>query len=148
MRTVTDRNIALSVLHPDFSPCLLSIEIFIAISMILRLKPNHKSKRIPFIFNDESTGSCICLRLDLYMSHVLLLCVSRIAFVHCSPTPSTTRSHTCAYVTRMKDVSRSFEMRHVIHDTRNISGQWPRCDVTKCAVRLTRLQRSYEISGN
>jgi hypothetical protein len=23
-----------------------------------------------FIFNDESTGSCICLRLDLYMSHV------------------------------------------------------------------------------
>jgi hypothetical protein len=27
-------------------------------------------KRIPFIFNDESTGSCICLRLDLYMSHV------------------------------------------------------------------------------
>jgi hypothetical protein len=29
-----------------------------------------KSKRIPFIFNDESTGSCICLRLDLYMSHI------------------------------------------------------------------------------
>jgi hypothetical protein len=29
-----------------------------------------KSKRIPFIFNDESTGSCICLRLNLYMSHV------------------------------------------------------------------------------
>jgi hypothetical protein len=27
-------------------------------------------KRIPFIFNDESTGSCICLRLDLYLSHV------------------------------------------------------------------------------
>jgi hypothetical protein len=32
----------------------------------------------PFIFNDESTGSCICLRLDLYMSRVLLLCVSFI----------------------------------------------------------------------
>jgi hypothetical protein len=30
----------------------------------------NKSKRIPFIFNDESTGSCICIRLDLYMSHV------------------------------------------------------------------------------
>jgi hypothetical protein len=30
----------------------------------------NKSKRIPFIFNDESTGSCICLGLDLYMSHV------------------------------------------------------------------------------
>jgi hypothetical protein len=27
-------------------------------------------KRIPFTFNDESTGLCICLRLDLYMSHV------------------------------------------------------------------------------
>jgi hypothetical protein len=27
-------------------------------------------KRIPFIFNDESTGSCICLRLDLYMSYL------------------------------------------------------------------------------
>jgi hypothetical protein len=26
-----------------------------------------KGKRIPFIFNDESTRSCICLRLDLYM---------------------------------------------------------------------------------
>jgi len=25
-------------------------------------------------FNDRSTGSCICLRLDLYMSHVSLLC--------------------------------------------------------------------------
>jgi hypothetical protein len=31
----------------------------------------------------------------------------------------------------MKDnISRSFEMRHVIHDTRISSGQWPRCDVT------------------
>jgi hypothetical protein len=49
----------------------------------------------------------------------------------CSPTPSTTRSHTCAYVTRVKDnVSRSFEMCHVIHDTSINSGQWPRCAVT------------------
>jgi hypothetical protein len=39
--------------------------------------------------------------------------------------------HTCAYETRMKDnVSRSFEMRHVIHDIHISSGQWPRCDVT------------------
>jgi hypothetical protein len=30
----------------------------------------EKGKRIPFIFNDESTGSFICLRLDLYLSHV------------------------------------------------------------------------------
>jgi hypothetical protein len=29
-----------------------------------------KSKCIPSIFNDESTGLCICLRQDLYMSHV------------------------------------------------------------------------------
>jgi hypothetical protein len=31
---------------------------------------NKKGKRIPFIFNDESTGSCIFLRLNLYLSHV------------------------------------------------------------------------------
>jgi hypothetical protein len=35
-------------------------------------RQEEKSKRIPFIFNNESTGSCKCLRLDLYMSHVLL----------------------------------------------------------------------------
>jgi hypothetical protein len=29
-----------------------------------------KRKHIPFIFNDESTGSCVCLRLDLYVSYV------------------------------------------------------------------------------
>jgi hypothetical protein len=28
------------------------------------------NKRIPFIFNDKSTGSCICLRLGLYMSYL------------------------------------------------------------------------------
>jgi hypothetical protein len=55
----------------------------------------------------------------------------RVAFVLCFPIPSTTRSHTCTYVTRIKDnVSRSFKMRHVIHNTRISSGQWPRCDVT------------------
>jgi hypothetical protein len=31
------------------------------------INSGKKSKRIPFIFNDESTRSCICLRLDLYM---------------------------------------------------------------------------------
>jgi hypothetical protein len=60
------------------------------------------------------------------------------------PTPPTTRPHTCAYVMRMKDnVSRSFEMRHVIHDIRISSRQWPRCDVTYGAARCP---RSYEIS--
>jgi hypothetical protein len=29
-----------------------------------------KGKLITFIFNDESTGSSICHRLDLYLSHV------------------------------------------------------------------------------
>jgi hypothetical protein len=33
-------------------------------------RKNVESKRIPSIFSDESTASCICLRLDLYMSHV------------------------------------------------------------------------------
>jgi hypothetical protein len=35
-----------------------------------RANERNKKKRIPFIFNDESTGSCIYLRLDLYMSHL------------------------------------------------------------------------------
>jgi hypothetical protein len=69
-----------------------------------------------------------------------------MAFVSCSPTPPTTRSHICAYVRRIKEnVSRNFEMRHVIHDIRFSSGQWPRCDVTYGAVRWP---RSYEINGN
>jgi hypothetical protein len=57
-----------------------------------------------------ATADCFCLYL-------------------CFPTPSTTRP-TRAYVTHMKDnVSRSFEPRHVIPDTRISSGQCPRCDV-------------------
>jgi hypothetical protein len=65
-----------------------------------------KSKRIPFIFNDERYT---------------------FTFLSLFPYPSfTTRSHTCAYVTRIKDnFSRSFEPRHVIPDTRISSGQWP-----------------------
>jgi hypothetical protein len=43
-------------------------------------------KRIPFIFNDESTRSCICLRLDLYMSHVKYA-PQRIAFIFLIPPP-------------------------------------------------------------
>jgi hypothetical protein len=55
----------------------------------------------------------------------------RVGYIYLSsPTPLTNRSHTCAYITRMKDnVSRSFEPRHVIPDTRISSGQCPRCDV-------------------
>jgi hypothetical protein len=39
-----------------------------------------RSKRIPFIFNDESTESFICLRRHIYISHVLLLCISFYAY--------------------------------------------------------------------
>jgi hypothetical protein len=35
-----------------------------------------KSKCIPSVFNDESTKLFICLRRHIYMSHVLLLCIS------------------------------------------------------------------------
>jgi hypothetical protein len=31
---------------------------------------NKQNKRTPSIFKDESTGSCICLRSLIYMSHV------------------------------------------------------------------------------
>jgi hypothetical protein len=68
-----------------------------------QLTPYRKKREsIPFIFNDESTASCICLRLDLYMSHVKITRATADCFCFlCSPTPSTTRSHTCAYVTRI-----------------------------------------------
>jgi hypothetical protein len=96
-----------------------------------------KRKLISFIFNDKSTGSCTYLRLDLYLSHVkkhdtIITCATAVCFCFylCSPSPPTIRSHTCAYVKRMKhNFSRSFEPRHVIPDTRISSGQCPRCDV-------------------
>jgi hypothetical protein len=99
-----------------------------AVVLVAREK---EKESIPFIFNDESTGSCICLRLDLYMSHVKITCTTADCFCFlCSPTlpqPAPTR----AYVTRMKDnVSRSFEPRHVISDIRISSGLRPRCDIT------------------
>jgi hypothetical protein len=113
-----------------------------------------KKESIPFIFNDESTGSCICLRLDLHMSHVKITCATAVCFCFYLnfPTPPTNRSHTCAYVTRMKDnVSRSFEPRYVIANTRISSSQCPRCDVnvtlgTRCYMRCARFPRSHEIS--
>jgi hypothetical protein len=97
---------------------------------------------------------CTLLTCDMYMSdlrHIhdpvlssLKMEGIRSLYFLCFPTTSTTRSHICAYVTRMNDnVSRSFEMRHVIHDIRISSGQWPRCDVKYGAVRCP---RSYEIS--
>jgi hypothetical protein len=61
-------------------------------------------------------------RLTRYCNNMRYSGFSFVFFV--SLTPPATRSHTCAYVTRMKDnVSRSFEMRHVVHDTHISSGQ-------------------------
>jgi hypothetical protein len=31
-----------------------------------------KGKGIPFIFNDESTGSYICLRLNIHVTHIVM----------------------------------------------------------------------------
>jgi hypothetical protein len=113
--------------------------IYLGVSTCITSVFNKKRESILFIFNDKCTRSCICLRLDLYMSHVKITCATADCFCFlCSPTPSTTRFHTCAYVTRMKNnVSRSFELRHVIPDTRISSGQCPRCDVTNviCGTR-------------
>jgi hypothetical protein len=41
-----------------------------------------KSKRIPSIFNDESTGSFICLRSLIYMSHVNKVQLMRVKMLH------------------------------------------------------------------
>jgi hypothetical protein len=103
---------------------------------LLIVFPRKTSKRTPSIFKDESTGSCICLRSPIYMSHVNKIQPIRVKMIRIAGIR--------AYVTRMKDnVSRSFEMRHVIHDIRISSGQWPQCDVTYGVVRCP---RSYEIS--
>jgi hypothetical protein len=46
---------------------------FIHTMFLFRCKP---TVNINSIFSDGSTGSCICLRRHIYMSHVLLLCIS------------------------------------------------------------------------
>jgi hypothetical protein len=49
-------------------------------SLVSEQKYWTQKESIPFIFNDEGTGSCICLRLDLYMSHVKIICASADSF--------------------------------------------------------------------
>jgi hypothetical protein len=58
-----------------------------------------KNKIIPSIFKDESTGSCICLRSLIYMSHVLLLCVSflRVSVLTASMSVSAILVTRCAF---------------------------------------------------
>jgi hypothetical protein len=41
----------------------------------------QKSKRIPSIFNDESTGSFICLKRHIYMSHVNKVQLIRVKII-------------------------------------------------------------------
>jgi hypothetical protein len=41
----------------------------------------QKSKRIPSIFNDESTGSFICLRRHIYISHVNKVQLIRVKMI-------------------------------------------------------------------
>jgi hypothetical protein len=68
--------------------------------------------------------------------------LQRIAFVHCLPTPpQNPLSYTRAYVTHMKDnVSRSIEIRQVIHDTRisNVIGP----GVTSRTCTMTKVIRN------
>jgi hypothetical protein len=65
----------------------------------------------------------------------IITCSTADSFCSLFPYTHNPRSHTCAYVTHMKNnVLRSFEIRQVINDTRISNGQWRRCDVTKCAV--------------
>jgi hypothetical protein len=45
------------------------------------MQPNKNNKRIPSTFNDESTGSFICLRRHIYMSHVNIVQPIRIKMI-------------------------------------------------------------------
>jgi hypothetical protein len=54
----------------------------------------YPKNNIPFIFNDKSTGSCICLRLDLYLSHVKITCATADSFCSLFTYPPTTRAPT------------------------------------------------------
>jgi hypothetical protein len=64
----------------------------------------EKSTRIPSIFKDKSTGSCICLRSLIHMSHVNKVQPIRVnsfcfahcfPIVHCFPTPHNPPPHMC-----------------------------------------------------
>jgi hypothetical protein len=81
---------------------VLFLSQFLRLIRVLKIEPSircrklpnilivswQKGKRLPFIFNDKNTGSCICLRLDLYLPHVTIgarhlgsLC-SILPFIH------------------------------------------------------------------
>jgi hypothetical protein len=123
------------------------------------------------MFKDESTESCICLRSLIYMSHVnkvqpirvkmirvaairinfCLLLLSNGINVGIGHTCNTMRVYhdtiiTCATADNFSSLFPYPPQPALPHMClRNAyNGQWPRCDVTKSAVRLARLPRSYE----
>jgi hypothetical protein len=117
-----------------------------------------KKEDIRFIFNDESTVSCIHVKsngINVGIGHTCnTMCVYHDTIIKCATLDSfyflfivslplhNPRSHTCAYVTYMKDnVSRSIANHQAIHNTRISNGQWPRRDVTS-SVRLTRSHKN------
>jgi hypothetical protein len=96
-----------------FWPLMFVLSVAITIVQIFTSQQKHSvcgfsstkiNGSIPFIFNDESTGSCIWFRLDLYMSHVkkhetVTICASADSFnFSYSPTHRATRAHTAVNV--------------------------------------------------
>jgi hypothetical protein len=105
-------------------------------------KVTEESKRIPFIFNDEITGSCICLRLDLYLSHVKIgarhlgsLC-SILSFSHKKYPRQETITYVASCIQGMFLVVPSFVARchYVRKDARDPDGKIWNCESEKVGL--------------
>jgi hypothetical protein len=91
---------------------------------IIRIAAIHVNFYLLLLSNGIDVGiGHTCNTMRVYHD-TIITCATADSFSSLFPYPHKPRSHTCAYVT---------------HDS-----QWPRCDVTKSAVRLARLPRSYE----
>jgi hypothetical protein len=102
-------------------------KVIVYLSSLMMKVPDHV-----YVLGDTYTCNMFKNITDTHNNNTIITCATAVCFCFylSSPTPSANRSHTRAYVTRMKDnVSRSVEPRHVIPDTRISSGQYPRCDV-------------------
>jgi hypothetical protein len=96
----------------------------------------RKGKRIPFIYNDESTGSCICLRLDLYMSHIkigarhLVSLCSILPFSHKKYPRQETVTYVASCFQGMFLVAPTFVARchYVCKDARDPDGKIWKCE--------------------
>jgi hypothetical protein len=85
----------------------------VALTIHPHLAPELKKQT--FIFNDESTGSCICTIITCATADCLCLYL-------CSPTPPTTRSQTCGYVTRVAvNVSGVTSVLHELRDLAKVT---------------------------